>query len=76
MLEHPTHLRSIIRHSFAKRIEYETTTIVVTDLDKYYDALDKALLRYHGMKIADINKIIRELWALTYKGEGMSSVIL
>ena len=54
-----------------KMIEHETTNIVVTDLDKYYDALDKALLRYHGMKIGDINKIIRELWALTYKGEGM-----
>ena len=53
-----------------KMIEHETTNIVVTDLDKYYDALDKALLRYHGMKISDINKIIRELWALTYKGEG------
>lgn len=32
-------------------IDYETTQIVVNDLDKYYDALDKALLRYHGMKI-------------------------
>lgn len=32
-------------------IEHETTQIVVHDLDKYYDALDKALLRYHGMKI-------------------------
>ncbi len=53
-----------------KMIEHETTNIVVTDLDKYYDALDKALLRYHGMKISDINKIIRELWTLCYKGEG------
>ena len=53
-----------------KMIEHETTTIVVSDLDKYYDALDKALLRYHGMKIGDINKIIRELWSLTYKGQG------
>ena len=34
-----------------KMIDYETTQIVVHDLDKYYDALDKALLRYHGMKI-------------------------
>ena len=27
------------------------------------------------MKISDINKIIRELWALTYKGEGETSVV-
>ena len=32
----------------------------VNDLGKYYKALDNALLRYHGMKIADINKIIRK----------------
>ena len=57
-----------------KMIEHETTQIVVTDLDKYYDALDKALLRYHGMKIADINKIIRELWTLTYKGEDITNI--
>merc|ERR1712194_167418 len=57
-----------------KMIEHETTTIVVTDLDKYYDALDKALLRYHGMKINDINKIIRELWTLTYKGEDITNI--
>mmetsp|Transcript_20519 Transcript_20519/g.49341 ORF Transcript_20519/g.49341 Transcript_20519/m.49341 type:complete len:1398 (+) Transcript_20519:99-4292(+) len=57
-----------------KMIEHETTTIVVSDLDKYYDALDKALLRYHGMKIGDINKIIRELWSLTYKGQDISNI--
>lgn len=57
-----------------KMIEHETTNIVVTDLDKYYDALDKALLRYHGMKINDINKIIRELWSLTYKGEDITNI--
>eukprot|EP00956_Cyclotella_meneghiniana_P004983 scaffold6162_cov123-Cyclotella_meneghiniana.AAC.1 len=55
-------------------IDYETTQIVVNDLDKYYDALDKALLRYHGMKINDINKIIRELWTLCYKGEDITNI--
>eukprot|EP00581_Thalassiosira_minuscula_P014753 CAMPEP_0183721268 /NCGR_PEP_ID=MMETSP0737-20130205/13594_1 /TAXON_ID=385413 /ORGANISM="Thalassiosira miniscula, Strain CCMP1093" /LENGTH=1404 /DNA_ID=CAMNT_0025951247 /DNA_START=143 /DNA_END=4357 /DNA_ORIENTATION=+ len=57
-----------------KMIQHETTTIVVSDFDKYYDALDKALLRYHGMKINDINKIIRELWTLTYKGEDITNI--
>jgi len=48
----------------------------VNDLGKYYKALDNALLRYHGMKIADINKIIRELWSLTYKGEDITNIQL
>jgi len=57
-----------------KMIEHETTQIVVSDLDKYYDALDKALLRYHGLKISDINRIIAELWSLTYKGEDITNI--
>ncbi|KAL7429484.1 hypothetical protein ACHAXM_001722 [Skeletonema potamos] len=57
-----------------KMIDYETTNLVVQDLDKYYDALDKALLRFHGIKIGEINKIIRELWTLTYKGEDITSI--
>ncbi|KAG5180571.1 P-loop containing nucleoside triphosphate hydrolase protein [Tribonema minus] len=51
-----------------KLIDVETTAMAVADLEKYWTALDKALMRYHHMKIAEINKIIRELWQITYKG--------
>ena len=54
------------RHRQA-RIKQETTMIACSDLLKYHAALDNALIRYHGTKIAEINKIIRELWMLTYK---------
>mmetsp|Transcript_9009 Transcript_9009/g.11264 ORF Transcript_9009/g.11264 Transcript_9009/m.11264 type:complete len:1428 (+) Transcript_9009:162-4445(+) len=57
-------------------IKFETTTIAISDLEIYYSALDKALLQFHGMKIGDINKIIRELWTLTYKGEDISNIEL
>ena len=49
------------RHRHAM-IKQSTTVCAVSDLEKYHAALDKALLRYHGLKIRDINKIIRELW--------------
>lgn len=52
-----------------KMIENETCILAVADLDLYYSSLDKALLRYHGIKIEEINKIIQELWTLTYKGK-------
>jgi DNA repair protein RAD50 len=55
-------------------IESEVCSLAVSDLEKYYNALDKALLRYHGMKIAEINKIIQELWATTYRGEDITSI--
>jgi len=59
-----------------KMIQHETSIITVSDLDKYYNALDKALLRFHGLKIEEINKIIQELWSLTYKGEDITSIRL
>ena len=103
---YPSEYKGVDERHRTKMIEHETTTIVVTDLDKYYAALDKALLRvsenesqlsplvqwtfligwscissllffvqqYHGMKISDINKIIRELWTLTYKGEDITNI--
>lgn len=40
----------------------------------FLTAVDNALLRYHGIKIADINRIIRELWNLTYKGEDITTI--
>jgi len=59
-----------------KMIEHETTKLAVSDLDKYHSALDKALMKFHSIKIADINKIIRELWTLTYKGEDIYNIEL
>ena len=66
--------RNVDDNSRNSMIEYETTMIAVDDVQKYMTALDKALLKFHGMKIADINKIIRELWTLTYKGEDITNI--
>ena len=30
----------------------------------------RAIMRYHGIKMAEINKIIKEYWINTYKGNG------
>jgi len=53
----------------------ETTQLAVKDLEKYHNALDKALLKFHSLKIAEINKIIRDLWTLTYKGEDITRYV-
>jgi DNA repair protein RAD50 len=38
--------------------------------------ISQALLRFHSLKIAEINKIIRDLWCLTYKGEDITNIEL
>eukprot|EP00959_Pyramimonas_sp_CCMP1952_P194326 4063558-Pyramimonas_sp.AAC.1 len=37
------------------------------DLEKYYQALDKALMKFHNSKMEEINKIVQELWQQTYQ---------
>jgi DNA repair protein RAD50 len=59
-----------------KSIQYETTELAVKDLDAYYAALDQALQSFHTLKIKEINKIIRELWQLTYKGQDIDMIEL
>ena len=55
-------------------IKFDTSEMAVKDIEKYHSALDKALQRYHSLKIGEINNIIRDLWALTYKGEDINNI--
>nr|CAH8855080.1 unnamed protein product [Trichobilharzia regenti] len=48
----------------------KTSELACTDLERYYKALDRAIMSYHAVKMADLNKIIRELWRSTYRGNG------
>ena len=55
-------------------IKQDTTEMAVKDIEKYHSALDKALQRYHSIKITQINTIIKDLWTLTYKGEDIRNI--
>jgi DNA repair protein RAD50 len=47
---------------------------IVADLDQYHKALDNALMRFHKLKVAEINAIIRELWSSTYQGADIDCI--
>ncbi|CEM06880.1 unnamed protein product [Vitrella brassicaformis CCMP3155] len=55
-------------------LKHQTLKMANDDLQKYYTALDKALMKYHAMKMQEINKTIRELWQSVYKGPDIDSV--
>ncbi|KAG8658398.1 DNA repair protein RAD50 [Manihot esculenta] len=55
-------------------IQLKTTEMANKDLDRYYNAVDKALMRFHTMKMEEINKIIRELWQQTYRGQDIDYI--
>lgn len=57
-----------------KMIIIRTTELANKDLDIYYKALDQAIMRFHSMKMQEINKIIQDLWRSTYRGQDIEYI--
>ncbi|PVH20965.1 hypothetical protein CXQ85_004481 [Candidozyma haemuli] len=55
-------------------IKLQTNMLVSKDLQTYSSALDNAIMKYHSMKMDQINKILRELWNQTYKGTDIDRI--
>ncbi|KAF3323696.1 DNA repair protein RAD50 isoform X1 [Carex littledalei] len=66
--------KDIEKRYFNQLIQLKTTEMANKDLDRYYNALDKALMRFHSMKMEEINKIIKELWQQTYRGQDIDYI--
>ncbi|KAI8333986.1 hypothetical protein BC941DRAFT_462457 [Chlamydoabsidia padenii] len=58
-----------IQERYGKQfIQVNSKEIAVNDLENYTKALQQAIMRYHSLKMEDLNKIIKELWMSTYRG--------
>lgn len=55
-------------------VELKTVEMVSDDLERYHKALDKALMSFHASKMEEINKVVRELWQRTYRGQDIDSI--
>ncbi|KAF2865102.1 DNA repair protein-like protein rad50 [Massariosphaeria phaeospora] len=55
-------------------IKVETTKAAVEDLGRYGGALDKAIMKYHTLKMEEINRIVEELWKSSYQGTDVDSI--
>ena len=53
---------------------YMSRKYAIKDLKKVYAEFDKILMRYHQRRMATINKIIKELWRQTYKGNDIDYI--
>lgn len=54
----------------------QTTTSSAADLGRYSQALDKAVMKYHSLKMEEINRIIEELWKCTYRGTDVDTILI
>lgn len=49
---------------------------ISNDIQTYSKALDNAIMKYHSIKMEDINRILGELWSQTYKGSDISTIAI
>ncbi|WVQ73482.1 hypothetical protein IAR50_003054 [Cryptococcus sp. DSM 104548] len=55
-------------------IKTEVSEQANRDLEKYAKALDNAILKYHSIKMDEINDTISHLWSKTYQGPDIDSI--
>lgn len=55
-------------------IKFETTKAAIDDLGNYNKALDHAIMRYHTLKMEEINRVADELWREVYQGTDIDTI--
>jgi DNA repair protein RAD50 len=58
----------------AAHMKVETTKYAIEDLTRYGGALDKAIMKYHSLKMDEINDTIHDLWKAVYQGSDIESI--
>lgn len=57
-------------------VKLESTVVATDDLTKYWRALDAAIMKYHSVKMLEINRVLDELWKKTYKGTDVDTIMI
>lgn len=55
-------------------IKHESAAYAARDLGRYHSALDRALMKYHTLKMAEINKTVRALWQRVYRSRDIDYI--
>ena len=74
--DYKTEYKGAARSYRASHIKVETTKACVDDLGRYSGALDKAIMKFHSIKMEEINNIIGELWRKTYQGTDVDTILI
>ncbi|UKZ75547.1 hypothetical protein TrVFT333_003234 [Trichoderma virens FT-333] len=57
-------------------IRVETTKAAIEDLSQCTATVDKAVMQFHAMKMAEVNRIAGELWQTTYQGTDIDTILI
>ncbi|KAK5992679.1 DNA repair protein rad50 [Cladobotryum mycophilum] len=65
------------KHKYREsHIRVETTKAAIEDLAQCGAAVDKAVMQFHTMKMAEVNRIAGELWQTTYQGTDIDTILI
>lgn len=74
--DYKTEYKGAARAYRESHIKVETTKACVDDLGRFSSALDQAIMKYHSIKMEEINSIIGELWRKTYQGTDIDTIMI
>lgn len=55
-------------------IKVKMSDMANNDLEKYSKALDHAIMKYHSLKMAEVNDTMKHLWNKTYQGTDIDGI--
>ncbi|CAK5270168.1 unnamed protein product [Mycena citricolor] len=55
-------------------IKVKMSDMANNDLEKYAKALDNAIMKYHSLKMEEVNDIMKYLWNKTYQGSDIDTI--
>ncbi|KAI2603823.1 P-loop containing nucleoside triphosphate hydrolase protein [Hypoxylon fragiforme] len=76
LVEWETDYEDAARKYRETHIKVETTKAAIEDLGKYGTALSNAIMRYHALKMEEVNRIAGELWQGTYQGTDIDTILI
>lgn len=58
------------------KIKMETNKAAIDDVTTTSNAVDKAVMQFHSLKMEEINRIVGELWRATYMGTDIDTIAI
>ncbi|KAL0961152.1 hypothetical protein HGRIS_006124 [Hohenbuehelia grisea] len=65
---------NINKKYMAQLIKVKMSDMANNDLEKYAKALDNAIMKYHTLKMEEVNDTMRHLWNKTYQGTDIDGI--
>ncbi|TDL22235.1 hypothetical protein BD410DRAFT_272559 [Rickenella mellea] len=66
--------KDITKRYTEQLVKVKMSDMANNDLEKYSKALDNAIMKYHSLKMEEVNDIMRHLWNKTYQGTDIDGI--